>query len=279
MLLPVCRLQRPTCRRLARGQLFLLFSAEASKRTAVNLSATPGALLGRQEQQGVDDSPRLETNEQEPGARTGVGQEEGGEGAEDQGTYVTRRRVLVVVAVKMNANNARRTPRGATAGQRRAAAGGGGSGSGDRSGGGGAGRGSSSSAPTAGDSTLDVSSVLTELEAGQWEISLANIRFTEHCRQRSPAAVEDIVTKVREVGWMPTAPAQVMLPDLDDGVTTTDELAAKLTAYVLDGNHRLMAAKEVYKDDPTKNIKCSCYRDITCPFTKNIISDGKIVCM
>ncbi|CAM9553949.1 unnamed protein product, partial [Ectocarpus fasciculatus] len=49
---------------------------------------------------------------------------------------------------------------------------------------------------------VDVSSVLKGLELGVWEIPLANIRFTEHCRQRSPAAVAAIVASIKGMGWM-----------------------------------------------------------------------------
>ena len=139
------------------------------------------------------------------------------------------------------------------------------------SGGGGGGCGSVSSPP----SVQHVASMLNDLEVGQWEIPLANIRFTEHCRQTSPAAVSYIVDKIRQVGWMPTALPQVTLPGLNDGQIMTAELATTLEAFVLDGNHRLLAAREVFRDEPDKTITCTCYREITCAFTKKIISDGK----
>ena len=138
------------------------------------------------------------------------------------------------------------------------------------SGGGGGGCGSVSSP-----SVQHVASMLNDLEVGQWEIPLANIRFTEHCRQTSPAAVCYIVDKIRQVGWMPTALPQVTLPGLNDGQIMTAELATTLEAFVLDGNHRLLAAREVFRDEPDKTITCTCYREITCALTKKVISDGK----
>ena len=138
------------------------------------------------------------------------------------------------------------------------------------SGGGGGGCGSVSSP-----SVQHVASMLNDLEVGQWEIPLANIRFAEHCRQTSPAAVCYIVDKIRQVGWMPTALPQVTLPGLNDGQIMTAELATTLEAFVLDENHRLLAAREVFRDEPDKTITCTCYREITCAFTKKIISDGK----
>ena len=74
---------------------------------------------------------------------------------------------------------------------------------------------------------------------------------------------------------MPTALPQVTLPGLNDGQKMTSALATTLEAFVLDGNHRLLAAKEVFRDEPEKTIRCTCYREITCSFTKKIISDGK----
>ena len=121
----------------------------------------------------------------------------------------------------------------------------------------------------------DVASMLNGLEVGHWETPLANIRFTECCRQTSPAAVNYIVDKIRQVGWMPTALPQVTLPGLNDGQKMTAALATTLEAFVLDGNHRLLAAKEVFRDEPDKTIRCTCSREITCSFTKKIISDGK----
>ena len=140
------------------------------------------------------------------------------------------------------------------------------------SGGGGGGCGSVSSPSP---SVQHLASMLNDLEVGQWQIPLANIRFTEHCRQTSPAAVSYIVDKIRQVGWMPTALPQVTLPGLNDGQIMTAELATTLEAFVLDGNHRLLAAREVFRDEPDKTITCTCYREITCTFTKKIISDGK----
>ena len=121
----------------------------------------------------------------------------------------------------------------------------------------------------------DVASMLKGLEVGHREVPLANIRFTEYCRQTSPAAVKYIVDKIRQVGWMPTALPQVTLPGLNDGQKMTAALATALEAFVLDGNHRLLAAKEVFRDEPDKTITCTCYREITYSFTKKIISDGK----
>ena len=121
----------------------------------------------------------------------------------------------------------------------------------------------------------DVASMLKGLEVGHWEVPLANIRFTEYCRQTSPAAVKYIVDKIWQVGWMPTALPQVTLPGLNDGQKTTAALTTTLEAFVLDGNHRLLAAEEVFRDEPDKTIACTCYREITCSFTKKIISDGK----
>ena len=74
---------------------------------------------------------------------------------------------------------------------------------------------------------------------------------------------------------MPTALPQVTLPGLNDGQIMTAELATAVEVFVLDGNHRLLAAREVFRDEPDKTITCTCYREITCAFTKKIISDGK----
>ena len=121
----------------------------------------------------------------------------------------------------------------------------------------------------------DVASMLKGLEVGHWEKPLANIRFTEYCRQTSPAAVNYVVDKIPPVGWIPTALPQVTLPGLNDGQKRTAALATTLEAFVLDGNHRLLAAKGVFRDEPDKTITCTCYREITCSFNKKIISDGK----
>ena len=66
-------------------------------------------------------------------------------------------------------------------------------GAGSGSSGGGAGAGS----PAA---VQHVASMLNGLGVGQWKVPLANIRFTEHCRQTSPAAVDHIVDKIQQVG-------------------------------------------------------------------------------
>ena len=109
----------------------------------------------------------------------------------------------------------------------------------------------------------------------EWAIPLKNITCTEHCRPTNPGSVQDLVTRIGQVGWMPTALPQVTVPGVPEGEQMTDELAATLEVFVLDGNHRVKAAQQVYANDPDKTIRCSCYRDIDCTFTKKIISDGE----
>ena len=45
---------------------------------------------------------------------------------------------------------------------------------------------------------------------------------------------------------MPTAFPQVTFPVLNDGQDMTAALATTLEAFVLDGNHRLLAAKQMF---------------------------------
>ena len=121
---------------------------------------------------------------------------------------------------------------------------------------------------------VDVAGVLSSRQLQAWPIPLKNIRFTEHCRQLNERTVRSITNSIREVGWMPTALPQVTVPDLPDGEDMTSDLAATLVVFVLDGNHRLKAAKTFY-DDPEKTITCQCYRDISNTFTKKILADGE----
>eukprot|EP00904_Undaria_pinnatifida_P011818 jgi/Undpi1/7767/HiC_scaffold_23.g10240.m1 len=100
---------------------------------------------------------------------------------------------------------------------------------------------------------VDVAGVLSSRQLQAWPIPLKNIRFTEHCRQLNERTVRSITNSIREVGWMPTALPQVTVPDLPDGEDMTSDLAATLVVFVLDGNHRLKAAKTFY-DDPEKTI-------------------------
>ena len=109
----------------------------------------------------------------------------------------------------------------------------------------------------------------------EWAIPLKNITCTEHCRPTPPGSVQDLVNRIGEVGWMPTALPQVIVPGVPEGREMTDDLAATLQVFVLDGNHRVKAAQQVYAYDPDKTIRCSCYRDIDCTFTEKIISNGK----
>ena len=123
---------------------------------------------------------------------------------------------------------------------------------------------------------VDVADVLFSRHLEAWPIPLKNIRFTEHCRQLNERTVRSIINSINEVGWMPTSTPQVTIPDLPDGEEMTSDLAATLSAFVLDGNHRLKAAQTVYRDDPEKTVtSCQCYREMRNTLTKKILADGE----
>lgn len=116
---------------------------------------------------------------------------------------------------------------------------------------------------------------LRERELGQFDIKLANVMFTEHCRQTNKLAIESLVESIRNTGWMPSALPQVLVPGVGPDETLNAETALQHEVHVLDGNHRLKAAKEFYKNMPDKTITCQCYRDIEDTFEKKLVADGE----
>lgn len=59
---------------------------------------------------------------------------------------------------------------------------------------------------------------------------------------------------------MESGALSVVILGVDDGAVFTEEDALKQTGQVLDGNHRVKAAREVFPPDAL--IPCRLYRDI-----------------
>lgn len=113
----------------------------------------------------------------------------------------------------------------------------------------------------------------------EWSVPLKNITITENSRQTNPAAVSRLEQEIRNVGWLPVSLPQVMFPSIEKGASMTDEGARTLEAVVIDGNHRVSAAKAVFADKPEMTIRCNCFSNISCPLTRRIVSDREWPCL
>ncbi|CAM9534264.1 unnamed protein product [Pylaiella littoralis] len=140
---------------------------------------------------------------------------------------------------------------------------------------GGSGGGSSSPGGSGTGTVQNVGSLLERYALRQWDAPLKNIVVTENSRQTNPTTVSEIVPSVKDKGWMPVSLPQIMYPTHDVGAVMTEELARTAEAVVIDGNHRISAAKKVFASDPEKLIRCTCYSNIPNAVTRRMVSDRK----
>lgn len=110
---------------------------------------------------------------------------------------------------------------------------------GEGSGGAGSGGGgSSSSAEDILEEANNAARALLSFCVFEWEVPLDNITSADNSRPISEAGVRIIKESIEKIGFMPTAPPQIMFPDLAEGQDCTAEKALTLRAITIDGNHR-----------------------------------------
>lgn len=108
-----------------------------------------------------------------------------------------------------------------------------------------------------GDGSYDgtLASTLASHYIGDFDVPLKQIRLTSFARPINQRGLERVVESIQHKGWLPHAPPAIVVEreGLPNGEFTEDCIA--MAEYkVLDGNHRLEAAKKIFGCD--KAVRC-----------------------
>ena len=93
----------------------------------------------------------------------------------------------------------------------------------------------------------NLASTLQANVIGTFKIPLKNITCTSHVRQVNERGIKTVLESIQKKGWLDhCAPAVVIEREVLEGGEFTDESALARDFQVLDGNHRITAARRLW---------------------------------
>lgn len=125
------------------------------------------------------------------------------------------------------------------------------------------------------DEKVAPATVLERYYIGTFPVPLDNLRSTTVVRQTNSLGVSDSEKSMKDHGFMQSGAPSVIFNDVQDKSQFTAAEALERTGFVLDGNHRLKAAKKVFPAETL--IPCRCYTDIPNKSIKKLLADGECV--
>lgn len=132
---------------------------------------------------------------------------------------------------------------------------------------------SSSGAGTDEVSPRNPASVLDSRFIGNFAMALNKLQTTKIARQTNSSGVKRLAESLKQHGFMNSGAPSVVVMGVDKDAVFTKEDALVATGQVLDGNHRVKAAREVFPPDAL--IPCKLYRDIEDKHVKKIVAYGE----
>lgn len=127
--------------------------------------------------------------------------------------------------------------------------------------------------PKTDDVKVAPATVLEEYFIGTFPVPLKNLRSTTLVRQTNSLGVSELEDSMKDNGFMQSGAPSVIFNDVQDKSRFTAKDALEQPGFVLDGNHRLKAAKNVFQEDTC--IPCRCYVDIPNKSIKKVLADGE----
>ncbi|CAN0323763.1 unnamed protein product [Pylaiella littoralis] len=121
--------------------------------------------------------------------------------------------------------------------------------------------------------TDNVTGILKKHQLGRFDLKIGSLQHTSVARQLNPKNVANIRRSIDAHGFMENSNLSVIFTGYtgDKDSLTPDE-ADKLVAVLLDGNHRVAAAREVLGSDT--RVPCICYKDIADANIKRVVVDA-----